>query len=139
MDELPVVQIDHSQLGSVKLLNVYVLQCQYGASTMVPNMLASDYSVHWLRRRLVVWQLRDVRLRSDQGATVCAVARRLQSVRTEAKTIVEEAPVASHQSCGGVERWARLIGEEVRVVHCQLEQDLGGAIEEEWPVVAWLV
>jgi len=106
---------------------------------MVRNLVAGDYPMQWLRRRLMVWQLRDIRLRSDQGAPVTAVVRRVQSTRVDVKSLVEEAPVASHQSCGGVERWARLIGEEIRAMRRQLELDLGSEVGEDWPIVAWLV
>ena len=55
-------------------------------------------------------------------------------------TFVEEAPIASHASVGGVERYHRLLQEEVRALKLGLERNLAGKVlVSSHPLAAWLV
>ena len=68
-----------------------------------------------------------------------AIARRVKEGRREA-TVLEEAPVASPQSIGAVERYHRALQEQCRTLRLELEDQLGGTpILITTPMASWIV
>ena len=62
-----------------------------------------------------------------QTTVLVALARRIAGGRVS-NTLLEESPVKSHQSLGGVERYHRLAHEQTRVLRGYLEAQLGESI-----------
>ncbi len=64
------------------------------------------------------------RLRTDPEESMVAVAKQMQH-KWMSKMILEKAPVASHQSIGGVERYHRMLQDEVRTIKLECEKNFG--------------
>ena len=78
------------------------------------------------------------RIRTDPEETIVAVAKQVQQ-RWPSKMILEKTPIASHQSIGGVERFHRMIQDQVRTIKIEVEQALKTEIASGLPVVTWIV
>ena len=112
-----------------------------GFATVVPLKGPSNYAVQWVLRHLreLGEGGAELRLRGDQEPALQAVLHEVQKKRGVA-TFVEEAPIASHASVGGVERYHRLLQEEVRALKLGLERNLAGKVlVSSHPLAAWLV
>jgi hypothetical protein len=138
LDGPPVIQVDHTFMESVTVLSMYSVDFQCGAATAVPSKGMHDFTVAWLVRRIAALGFVDVRLRSDPDVSVKALVAAVQKSR-HAVTLVEEGPVKSSQSIGGVERFHRLLQEECRVVRTQLEKDLGCVIDPNAHIGTWII
>ena len=89
-------------------------------------------------KKLASWGLREVCLRSGQDNSSLALVAKVQE-RRQWPTTSQESPLRSHQSLGGVERWHRLLQEEVRALRLQLEAKVGETLGPAQPLVAWMV
>ena len=65
VDELPMVQLDHTFVDGVTSLDLYsdVLHC--GAGTVVERKGATRFAVQWILKKLEQFGLKDIRLRTD--------------------------------------------------------------------------
>ena len=84
--------------------------------------------------RLQCFGLTKLKLRSGQDNVSLALVARVAAKRPQ-PTISEQAPVRSHQSLGGVERWHRLLQEQVRTIRLQLEDGIKGALTSDMDVM----
>ena len=80
-----------------------------------------------------------IRLRSDQGPAICAVAQEIAASRTPAKTIVETTPRASHSSLGSAERMCQTIGGQVRVFRIEIEERWKVAVRAKDPIMEYVI
>eukprot|EP00971_Amphidinium_carterae_P352334 6492552-Amphidinium_carterae.2 len=78
-------------------------------------------------------------MRSDAEHAIQSLCKAVKAARSPLETILEAAPVGSHQSVGSIERANRTLGEQVRVVRSQLEVHLCATVPLQHVLVVWLV
>ncbi|CAE8619652.1 unnamed protein product [Polarella glacialis] len=138
LEQPSLVQMDYTFIEAVKLLTAYLLDRGYGAATVVQSKGPELYAVSWLVNWLDQLGLEDVTLHIDPEAALRAVAERVRALRQK-RTLIQETPVRSPQSIGGVSRYQRSLQEQIRALRLQLEESLNSEIDVEDAIVTWIV
>ena len=76
--------------------------------------------------------------KTDQEPSTLALQERVK-VRREKETLLDNFPVAEHQSNGDVERANRDIEDQARTLKDALEERLGETIPPESTILPWLI
>ena len=92
----------------------------------------------WITKRLSAIKIESCRLRTDPEESMVALAKQVHN-KWMSKMILEKTLVASHQSIGGVERFHRMIQDQVRTIKIEIEQALKAEIASNLPVATWTV
>ena len=82
---------------------------------------------------------RDVVFKSDQEAALEDLLQEVVKRRGDARTFVEQSPVASSASNGVIERVNLSVEEQVRVLKDAFEAKLGKKVPSDYAALAWLV
>ena len=77
-------------------------------------------------------------VKTDQENAVEYVMKRLVEAREEGRTIIEESPVGSSGSNGGVERCVQGVEGQMRVMLLALEERIGKVLSPSEPVVQFI-
>ena len=131
-------QMDHAYLEQCVFLSLYCMRYKAGGATMAPTKGVHDFIVRWCIRRMEDFEAKDVRLRTDSDASVCAIAARIKAARKD-RTRCESTPIRSSQSLGGVERFHRTIEEQCRVLKLELEARFGSELALDIGFGSWLL
>ncbi|CAE8735976.1 unnamed protein product [Polarella glacialis] len=91
---------------TLRLLTAYLLDHGYGAATVVQTKGPELFAISWLLKWLDQLGLEEVMLRLEPEEALRAVAEKIRAMRQK-KTLIQEAPVRSSQSVGGVSRYQR--------------------------------
>ncbi|CAE8585279.1 unnamed protein product, partial [Polarella glacialis] len=138
LEQPALVQMDYTFMEKLKLLTAYLLDHGYGAATVVQSKGPELYAISWLLKLLDQLGLEDVMLHIDPEAALRAVAEKIRAMRQK-KTLIQEAPVRSPQSIGGVSRYQRSLQEQIRALRLQLQESLNSEIGVEDAIVTWMV
>ncbi len=144
VDGLEVVQMDYTYMEDIKILSLYATGHHGGEATAVERKGPYPWIAMWITKRLSAMVIETCRLRTDPEESTVAVAKQVQH-KWMSKMILEKTPVASHQSIGGVERYRRMLQDEVRTIKLECEKNLemvpSGAAAATWIVrhASWLI
>ena len=137
-DDWRIVEVGHTWIDDRAILSMYEVERQIGASTCVPDVGASTFAVDWMLARLQSFGLTMVKLRSGpDGGTIVLVNRVV--AKREQPTMLEQAQVRVHRSLGGLERWFKLLQEQVKTIKYQLEEGIKGTLTFDLDVMPWMV
>ena len=108
------------------------------ASTVVEKKGAVKFAVQWILKKLEQLALTELKIRTDSEHSITALAQQVRRQR-EQKTLVEQAPEADHQAIGGVERFHRVMQDQLRALRMQADIDLNTTLKAEMATTKWLV
>ena len=138
VDEVPVVQMDFFFIESLVGLSIYATELGIGSTSGVASKSVSTFAVNWATHIFSFLGLSRIILQTDAEASVRALAEKIAQKRSET-TQLRVAPVRSHESQGGVERWHRQVEEQFRVVKSQLEKQIQATITPTMAICVWLL
>ena len=109
---------------------------------IVPNKGVFDGAA-WLPKRIVQdlnntgYENSRIQLKSDQEPSIVALQTAIQEFKTGVIPI--NSPVGESESNGRVENAIRRVQEKVRVLRHQVEQNIKEPIDDNAPIMAWLI
>ena len=138
VDELPMVQLDYTFVDGVTILDMYVDTVRSGAGTVVEKKGATRFAVQWTIKKMEQFGLKDVKMRTDAEHAITALAKEIKRQR-QGVTNLQVAPEADHQAIGGVERFHRIMQDQMRALKMQVETNLGVILKADAATTKWLV
>ena len=146
--EVPVVELDYAAMktSAPKDVAAPILvgasrNDGHGLAVLARSMGRGDRDtlqevMEWLNESGLTGLLR---LRTDHGPSIRAVAQEIAARRQPARTVLEVTPVASHSSLGQAERMCRTIAGHLRALRLVVEEKWNVKLNMRSPCMPWLV
>ncbi len=112
---MPMVQLDYTFVDGDPILDLYADKTRCGAGTVVEKKGATIFAVQWILKKLEQFGLLGIKLRTDPEHSIVAIAHEVKRLRTH-RTLVETTPEADHQAIGSVERFHRILQDQLRAL-----------------------
>ena len=138
VDELPMVQLDYTFVDGVPILDLYADSVRCGAGTVIERKGATRFAVQWILKKLEQFGVKGMKIRTDSEHAIVALAREVKRLHPR-DVVLEVAPEADHQAVGGVERFHRILQDQVRALKFQAEKNLGLTLKSDAATTKWLV
>ncbi len=113
--------------------------CEAGAGTVGATSGANEVVGGWNKSGGGGWGVGEWRFRTDREQSMTALAAAVEAKRGGHRTLREEAPEASQQSIGGVERFHFAVQEQCSTLRLDMVLLSGKELKLTAPLAAWIV
>ena len=142
---LPIISIDYQELSedTAEKQRIIVGKDEPTGNVFAHYVICKGIADDWAAKRLVK-DIEDlgrssIILKSDGEPAIKALQSRVQALRGDARTVPRTPPAYNPESNGPCEKAVQDVTAQLRTIKLGLEHRIGQAINEERPIVQWML